>query len=112
MAQEAAYLDALRNLAKIIDGIAINSETLVKDSILASDRIRTKIDGFIKGAVVDTVYFNKDRSAQVILKIPLNGDGSLSDMLFPSRPVIIDNWEEILPPHHRQKRPRSTQLWL
>ena len=98
MAQEAAYLDALRNLAKIIDGIAINSETVVKDSIIASDRIRTRISGFIKGAVVDTVYFRKDHSAEVILKIPLNGDGSLSDILFPSKPKIIDNWEEILPP--------------
>jgi hypothetical protein len=97
-AQEAEYLDALRNLAKIIDGIAINSETTVKDSIIAGDRIRTKIDGFIRGAVLDTVYFNKDHSAEVILKIPLNGDGSLSDILFPSKPVIIDNWQKILPP--------------
>ena len=98
MAQEAAYLDALRNLAKIVDGIAINSETTVKDSIIASDRTRTKIDGFIKGAVTDTVYLNKDHSAEVIVKIPLTGDGSLSDVLFPSKPVIIDNWEKILPP--------------
>lgn len=112
MAKEAAHLDALRNLAKILDGIAINSKTVVKDSIMASDQIRTKIDSFIKGAVIDTVYLNKDHSAEVILKIPLNGDGSLSDILFPSKPVIIENWEEILPPPPPQpdKRDAATLI--
>jgi hypothetical protein len=108
MAQEAAYMDALRNLAKIIDGIAINSETVVQDSIIASDRIRTRISAFIQGAVVDTVYFRKDHSAEVILKIPLNGDGSLSDVLFPSKPIIIDNWEEILPPPPSRSSPSDS----
>ena len=111
MAQEAAYLDALRNLAKIIDGIAINSETVVKDSIIARDRIRTEIDGFIRGAVTDTVYLHKDHSAEVILKIPLKGDGSLSDILFPSKPVIIDNWEKILlPPPAKSSKPDTATL--
>jgi hypothetical protein len=50
MAERAAKVDAYRNLAEIIKGLRITSNTYVRDFVAESDQISTRLDAFIKGA--------------------------------------------------------------
>lgn len=49
MAERAAKVDAYRNLAEIIKGLRITSNTYVRDFVAESDQINTQLDSFIKG---------------------------------------------------------------
>ena len=49
MAERAAKVDAYRNLAEIIKGLRISSNTYVRDFVAESDQINTQLDSFIKG---------------------------------------------------------------
>ena len=49
MAVRAAKADAFRQLVEIINGVHVNSETVVKDFVTESDVIKTKVEGLIKG---------------------------------------------------------------
>ena len=70
MAITGAKVVAQRNLLEIIKGVHITSETIVEDMITQNDKIKTQIEGVIKGAQMkgDPV-FNGDL-VEVTLVIP------------------------------------------
>ena len=73
MAERAAKLDALRNLAEKIYGVSIDSQTTVKNFVTQSDQIRADVETFMRGAeVVDTKYL-PDGSVQVEVALDLRG---------------------------------------
>ncbi|MAF20936.1 MAG: hypothetical protein CMI55_04725, partial [Parcubacteria group bacterium] len=43
MAKRAARMDALRNLTETIYGTSIDSETIVEDMVVKSDKIKTRL---------------------------------------------------------------------
>jgi len=72
-ALRAAKVDALRNLLETIKGVTLNSETMVENSILVSDVIRTRVEGALRGfRVVDTRYMSTG-DVEVDVEIPLTG---------------------------------------
>lgn len=79
--ERAAKVEGYRNLAEIIYGTVINSQTTVKDYAVQDDTIRTTIEGMVRGArVVNKAYFS-DGSIMLGLEI----DGSLiPDQLSPT----------------------------
>ena len=52
MAQRAARADAYRQLTEQVYGLEVRAGTLVRDAVLADDRIETDVGGFIRGARV------------------------------------------------------------
>ena len=78
MAKRAARMDALRNLTETIYGTSIDSETIVEDMVVKSDKIKTRLDALIKGATETDSKFNDDGSAEVTLEIEL---GPVTDIL-------------------------------
>lgn len=67
--QRAAQIEGCRNLAEIIYGTVINSNTTVEDFALKNDTIRTSVRGLVKGAkMIETQYFS-DGSIIVSLEI-------------------------------------------
>ncbi|MBC6950450.1 hypothetical protein DWB58_21185, partial [candidate division KSB1 bacterium] len=79
-ALEAAKLVALRNLLQTVNGMAITSETTVKNMVLENDEIRTSVEGYVRGfTVVDTRYMS-DTSVEVDVEVPMAG---LADLLLP-----------------------------
>ena len=52
LAIRAAKVAALRELAEIVDGVAVSGETIVKDASVQSDTIRAAVQGMVKGAKV------------------------------------------------------------
>lgn len=82
-ALQAAKTVAYRNLAEIINGVAVAGETTVEQSELTSDKIKTAVNGMIKGAqVVSEEYNEQEGSALVLLKLGMNGPGSLGEKLY------------------------------
>lgn len=75
MAQRGAIVDAQRNLLEIVHGVLVEGQTTVKDLVVESDQIKTKVSGVLKGAVqVGSTRF-EDGVATVRLRIPLYKDG-------------------------------------
>ena len=79
---EVAKLTALRNLLSTVQGVSLSSETTVRDFMLESDVINTRVKGIVKGyTVVDTKYMSSG-DIEVTIEVPLTG--VLSDALLPS----------------------------
>jgi hypothetical protein len=77
----AAKEDAFRNILETAKGVNINSETTVRNAMVESDIIRSKVEGVLRGfTVVDTRYMS-DQSIEVEIEVPLSG--VLSDALLP-----------------------------
>jgi len=79
----AAKVIAQRRLAEMLEGVAIVSETTVKDSELVSDAIKTAVTGFIKGTQVVMQDWNeREETALVILKVGMNGPKSFAALMY------------------------------
>jgi len=82
MALRAAKVDALRNLLEITKGVQVDSATSVKDFMVESDIINTKVEGLVKGAQVVKTEYMSDGTAEVTLRMPLYG-GVLAQTILP-----------------------------
>lgn len=79
----AAKTVAYRRLTEMLEGVALVSETTVKDSELQSDIIKTAVTGFIKGAqVVMQEYNEREETALVILKVGMSGPKSFGALMY------------------------------
>ncbi|WP_447972891.1 LPP20 family lipoprotein [Nitrospira sp. Kam-Ns4a] len=81
MAKRAAYIVATRNLLEMIKGVRVDSATLVENFIVTSDVIKTRVEGFVRGAQVLREQVNPDGSVEVLVGVRLNGD--LANTLLP-----------------------------
>jgi len=82
-AKTAAKVVAQRRLAEMLEGVAVVSETTVKDSELASDLIKTAVTGFIKGTQVVLEEWNpQEETALVILKVGITGPKSFAAVMY------------------------------
>ena len=75
MAQRGAIVDAQRNLLEIVNGVLVEGQTTVKDLVVESDEVKTKVSGVLKGAVKIGKTTYEDGVATVRLRIPLYADG-------------------------------------
>ena len=73
MAELAARRDAQRNLLEQILGVKIDSETKVRDFVTESDKIRSKVEGFIRGAYIVEIRHLEDGLVEVDMEINLRG---------------------------------------
>ena len=69
LAKRAAKLDALRNLAEQLYGVKITSDSYVRDFVLQSDEIKSKVNSFIQGARVISEEQMPDGSYQVEVEL-------------------------------------------
>ena len=79
----AAKVIAQRRLVELLEGVAIVSETTIKDSELASDVIKTAVTGFIRGTQPVVQDWNaSEETALVILKIGMSGPKSFAATMY------------------------------
>ena len=84
MALRAAELDAKRNLVETIEGVRINSQTLVKNYQTQSDVIYSEVQGFLRGARrYGEERYNSDGTVEVDVAVPLYGPNGLITILAP-----------------------------
>ena len=74
MTERAAKLDAYRNLLERAYGVAIRSNSTVKEFVLQNDTIRSRVEAYIRGAkVVDTRHL-EDGGVEVEMEVTLGWD--------------------------------------
>ena len=75
LAKRAAMSDAYRQLAEIVDGVSVTSETTVKKMATADDVIKTRVDTVIKGArIIDEKPTTNGYT--VTMQLPMFGSAS------------------------------------
>lgn len=79
----AAEVAAYEHLAALLHGVAVVSETTVKDSELASDIIKKAVVGFVKGAQPIIEEYNaQEETALVILKVGMSGPRGFGALMY------------------------------
>ena len=93
MANRAAVADGYRQLAEIVNGVHVDSETVVKDMVTESDVIRTKVSALIKGARPGTPRYLSDGAVEVDVTMSLYGQAGLSAVTTPVTALCGDDSE-------------------
>lgn len=86
MAIRAAKIVALRNILETVNGIRVDSNTVVKDFAVQSDTIRSQVEGMVRGAREVNIEYMSDGTVEVIMEISMYG--SFSQVLLPG--TIMD----------------------
>jgi hypothetical protein len=73
MALRAAQVDAYRNLLEIVQGVRIDSNTVVRDFMTESDVVRASVEGLVKGAKVMNKDYLSDGTVEVTVRMNLSG---------------------------------------
>ena len=76
MAKRAAVVTARRNLLETVKGVKIVSETSVKMGMVEDDRIKSYVEGFIRGSQIVKVEEYPDGSFEVTVGINMRGNFS------------------------------------
>jgi hypothetical protein len=82
MATRGAIVVAQRNLLEIIQGVNVVSETTVKDMMIQSDYIYTRVDGVVKGAQQFGEAIEKDGMIEVKMRIPMYETNGLAPAVY------------------------------
>lgn len=94
LARRAAVVDAYRQIAEIISGVNVTSESTVKMFMTQSDITRTKVDAVIKGAKVVSERMTKEGGYEVTMVVPMFGvTGSLASAVMEP-PKVKENFPE------------------
>lgn len=83
MARRAAIVDGYRQMAEIVNGVQVDSETTVHDMAVENDLIKTKVSGVIRSAhIVSEQQVNG--GYEVTMTVPLFGvTGSVASSVLP-----------------------------
>lgn len=82
-AERAAIVNAYRQLAEILEGIAVVGDTLVKDAELKYDIVRTAVTGFVRGAQVVYKEWNpQEEVALVMVKVGMSGPKGFAPLMY------------------------------
>ncbi|MBC7543997.1 MAG: hypothetical protein H7338_14825 [Candidatus Sericytochromatia bacterium] len=87
LTQRAAVADGYRQLAEIISGVHVDSETVVKDFVTDSDTIRTQVSALVKGAQPGAPRFLSDGAVEIDVTVNLYGQSGLAGITAP------DSWQ-------------------
>lgn len=89
LALRAATVDAYRQLAEIIKGVQVDSETTMRDLSVESDVVTAKVEALVQGARVVGKVVNKDGSYSVKVAVPLYGVKSVAAVAVPEAQKTI-----------------------
>ena len=84
LARRAAVVDAQRNLAEMIQGVQIDSDTVMENLVISSDVVRTKVSALVRGARIIDEGMNEDGSYFVKMRVPMYGvTNSIASAVLP-----------------------------
>lgn len=77
-AKRAAEVVAQRRLLEIVQGLNLSGETTVRDGMLENDKIKTTVQGFLRGATpCGESYDRSEKYARVCMRLDLHGSNSV-----------------------------------
>lgn len=108
LAVRAATVDAQRQLLEIVKGVHLTATTTVTD-LQAKDIIITKLEGYIKGVQPVQIKYFRDNSAEVTMRLPLDGRGGVASVILENAPIEIQG-EDVFNMKHidYEKRPEMS----
>lgn len=83
MARGAARADALRNLAMAVSSVQVTSTTKVKNYVLDSDTVETRVSALLRSPRVISERDLPDGTAEVVVELPLYGRDSVAETILP-----------------------------
>ena len=87
LARRAAIVDAQRNLAEMIKGVQIDSDTLMQDLVIKNDTVSAKVSALVNGYRIVDEGVNPDGSYFVKLSVPMFGmTNSVAAIAIPEIP--------------------------
>ncbi len=82
MAQRAARLMALRDIAEFMQGVHVSSETTVEDAMMVGDVVQARVQSVIKQAhQVGDTQFDASDMATVVMQVKF--EGNMENVLMP-----------------------------
>jgi hypothetical protein len=81
MTRKAAWSVALRNLLEVVKGVHVDSTTTVSNYVTTNDEVRTKVEGFVKGARIVKEQEMPDGSYETTVEMKLGGE--FSNLVIP-----------------------------
>lgn len=106
MAIRAAKVEALREVAEIVDGVRIEGETMLVNAVAESDLIRATVQGVIRGAeVVSEAYDPFSGMAAVYVSVPMTGANGLVSSLLPQ---VVPMYQGGMQAYRPPVEPRET----
>lgn len=92
LALRAAKLDSMRNILEVVQGVRIDSTTVVRNFATESDVIMAKVEGMVKGAKVVKQEYMSDGTVEVTMEMSMLG--GFSQLVLPSE---IKQVEAVIP---------------
>lgn len=96
MALRAAKLDAYRNILEVVNGVRINSATVVKDFAVENDVIMSKVEGMVKGAEVVKQEYLSDGTVEITMQMNLRG--GFAQLVLPEDIKPLESIKSVIPP--------------
>ena len=96
LALRAAKLDAYRNILEVINGVRINSATVVKDFAVENDVIMSKVEGMVKGAEVVKKEYLSDGTVEITIQ--MNLQGGFAQLILPEDIKPLESIKSVMPP--------------
>lgn len=93
MAARAAIAVARRNLLELVQGVRIDSETLVENFMVKSDIIQSHVQGLVKNAFITEENVLSDGNVEVFLTMNMWGNESLISTLIPQTTQFSNSLE-------------------
>lgn len=88
LARRAAVVDGYRQMAEIIKGVNVDSDTTVENMMLTSDVTKTHVSALIRGAKIVSEKALEDGGYMVTMEIPMYGaSNSLASAVLTPPPV-------------------------
>lgn len=95
MALRAATLDAYRNILEVINGVRINSTTVIKDFAVENDIIMSKVEGMVKGAEIVKKEYLSDGTVEITMQMNLRG--GFAQLVLPEDIKPLDTITPVVP---------------
>lgn len=106
LARRAAVADAYRNLAEIIQGVQVNSETSMHNLAVQDDTVRVSVNSLVKGAEIVKTMYEPNGTCSVLMRIPLYGKQGLAAVALPAlRTAKRENFPSVSSQYESNARP-------
>ncbi len=90
MAMRGAKAMAYREIAELLEGVAVSGETTVANTMTQSDVVRVMVQGMVKGAqIVNESYDQFTGIGTVWLAIPMTGENGVVGQLMPQVAAMV-----------------------
>ncbi len=76
MTKKAAWSVALRNLMEVVKGVHVDATTTVSNFVTTNDEVRTRVEGFVRGARLVQEREMSDGSMETTVEMKLGGEFS------------------------------------